>query len=440
MANNEDLQLNNNINATDDTQSKANVDNTFTKLEDEFVVYRAEDEAELTAKEKELSERILSDSKAKVMENRTSKGKVFNICCFILSVIILVVTLVYQSNTFGVHSIDELLFEGIKYRYIFYIMGAFALIMLFDSLRTHVLLYKSTKLHRPFLSYKSTAICRYYDCVTPFSFGGQPFQVFYLNSRGVKAGIASSVPLAKYMFSQVVFCVISLIMLCIGASYYGDSSQVVVIFSIISLVLCCLFLFAIIFISMSKKLAPKMIYGIIKFLHKIKIVKNPTLSFTKTMRTMLEYQRSIKFYLKSFWTSLIVLLLSIGMVVLKGCIPYLIYLFLAGGVEVPFIEIFSKFIICELATMFIPLPGGSGMAEISFTALFASLFTGDSAGFLFWALLIYRIASYYIYLLQGVIISVYDLCIGNKRNEKFKNGKLIEMQLKVKAKKYAKQK
>ncbi len=430
------LQLNKQLSQKDDaSNNKTFAEKSFAKMEDEFVVYRAEDEVQLTEKEKELSEKILSDSTEKVMENRSSKGKIFNICCFALSVIILVVTLLYQSNKFGVHDINKSLFDGIRVRYLFYIMGAFLLIMLFDSLKTHVLLYKSTKIHRPFLSYKSTAICRYYDCVTPFSFGGQPFQVFYLNSRGVKAGIASSVPLAKYMFSQVAFCIISLVMLCIGHSYYGSSSGVVITFSIISLILCFLFLFGIMFISMSKKLAPRIFMGIINFLGKIKLVKNPRVTFTKTMRTMLEYQRSIKFYIKSFWTTFIITILSVGMIVLKGCIPYFIYLLLTPGqAEATFIVIFSKFIICELATMFIPLPGGSGMAEISFTALFASLFTGGNEGFLFWAVLVYRISSYYIYLFQGVVISLYDICVGDKRNEKFKNGKLIEMQLKAKAK------
>ena len=434
MEDNKKEQLNSSVDISNDTSSETK-NQTVDQPVDEFVVYKPEDDAELTKKERELSEKLISDSAEKVMENKSSKGRLFNICCFAISVVILVAILLYQSNTFGVHDISKSIFEGIKYRYIFLIFGCFAFIMLFDSLRTHVLLYKSTKIHRPILSYKSTAICRYYDCITPFSFGGQPFQVFYLNSRGVKAGIASSVPLAKYLFAQITFCLISLIMLIVGASYYGDSSGVVVTFSIISLVISFLFLFLIVFISIDKKFMPKLIMSISKFLQKIKLVKDHKITFTKTMRSLLEHQRSIKYYLKSFWTTCFVTLLSVGMVVLKGCIPYFIYLLLIKGqAEATFFVVFCKFIICELATMFIPLPGGSGMAEISFTALFTTLFLGDNAGYLFWALLIYRIASYYIYLLQGFVISLYDIIWGDKLNEKFKKGKLIELQIKAKNK------
>ncbi len=70
------------------------------------------------------------------------------------------------------------------------------------------------------------------------------------------------------------------------------------------------------------------------------------------------------------------------------------------------------------------------MAEISFNSLFASLFL-DNSGSIFWALLIYRIATYYLYILQGFVIIVYDIAYGDKKNKKFKETKLIEMQLKA---------
>ena len=44
-------------------------------------------------------------------------------------------------------------------------------------------------------------------------------------------------------------------------------------------------------------------------------------------------------------------------------------------------------VMIEMAASFIPIPGGSGVSELSFTALFASLFT---EGTLFWALIIWR--------------------------------------------------
>lgn len=406
-----------------------NVDDDREFADSEFVVYKdSYEEQNVSQQEKELSQKILIDSTEKVLENRTSKSKIINIAFFILSIFILVGTLIYQRNKYGVSDITSL--KGVKYRYILYIFIVFVLVMLFDSLRTHILIFKATKLHRPFLSYKSTAICRYYDCITPFSFGGQPFQIFYLNSRGVKAGIASSVPLAKYMFSQISFCIISLVMLIVGVTKYNESVQVVVTLSIISLCISIFFLALIVFLSMSKRVAPRITMSFIKLLHKLKIVKNPKLTFTKIIRQLTEYRRSIIYYLKSFWTTLFTFALSILIILLKASIPYLIYCFLVPDPNVSFTLIFIKFLLCELASTYIPLPGGSGMAEISFSSLFASLFL-DSSGSLFWALLIYRIATYYLYIIQGFGIIVYDLVYGDKKNKRFVETKLIDMQLKA---------
>ena len=354
----------------------------------------------------------------KALKQKTSKGKIINLVCFGISILILVVTLLIQRETFGITDIEQIA-QVMNLKYLGYTVLAFFGIMLLDSARTYVLIRRATGTFRPSLAYKSTAICRYYDCITPFSFGGQPFQIYYLSTRGVKGGIASSVPLAKYIFSQISFCLMAFVLLIIGivkGIFTTTESQAIMPLSIVSLVLCFLFLGAIIFISVSKRLTPKVVRGLTNLGHKLKLIKNVEISFTHYMRTILEYQKSIWYYLKSFWISTLSFILSIGISFLKGLIPYMIYLCFVPDPTVLYLEVLIKFTVCELVTMFIPLPGGSGMAEISFTALFASLFQESH---IFWAMLIYRIATYYAYLLQGIIVSVYDIVLGDKRNKKY---------------------
>ena len=69
--------------------------------------------------------------------------------------------------------------------------------------------------------------------------------------------------------------------------------------------------------------------------------------------------------------------------------------------------------ICDLAVSFIPLPGGSGAAEISFLAIFTSLVPEQTA---FWALLFWRLFSYYSFIIQGFIITFVDFVRGKKSN------------------------
>ena len=66
-----------------------------------------------------------------------------------------------------------------------------------------------------------------------------------------------------------------------------------------------------------------------------------------------------------------------------------------------------------MASSFVPLPGGSGVSELSFAALFSMVFFNNAI--LTWALIIYKVMTYYIYLIQGIIVISYDKVIGDKK-------------------------
>ncbi|MBP5651770.1 MAG: flippase-like domain-containing protein, partial [Clostridia bacterium] len=161
---------------------------------------------------------------------------------------------------------------------------------------------------------------------------------------------------------------------------------------------------------------PKVVWWLISIAYKLKIVKSRELAYTNSMRSILEYQRSIKYYMKSFWTTLISFVLSIGIIALKGLIPYLIYLMFVPNPTLSYFTILILYNACELITMFSPLPGGSGVAELSFTTLFFAMFPET---YIFWAMIFFRVFTYYIYIAQGMLVHIYDIVIGNKLNDKY---------------------
>ncbi len=83
---------------------------------------------------------------------------------------------------------------------------------------------------------------------------------------------------------------------------------------------------------------------------------------------------------------------------------------LAGNM---YMKLFVMTCLVDLAASFFPLPGGTGMNEISFTAAFGTVI-GQSA-YLAWVLIFWRICSYYIYMLQGVCILSYDFAYGSRK-------------------------
>lgn len=363
--------------------------------------------------EQNVEKKVLETAIEKVKEQKSKRSKWYSIAFFIINIFIIVGILLYQLNTFGVASITDLFNGKTRFIFLLYVLLMFVVVMMLESIRTYILIYKATKISRPYLSYKASAISRYYDCITPFTSGGQPFEVYYLGKRGVRGGIATSIPLAKIMFSQLAFLIISLVVLIASPNLFGKDSVVVNSIAIISLCITLIFFSTLFFFSISKKFAPKTVMFFIKLLYKMKIIKDYRKTFNHIMRIILEYQKTIKYYVRSIWIAIISFLCSALIIVINAFIPYLIYCMFNYSIESGVLfDIVAKFIMIELASKYIPLPGGSGMAELSFSALFASLFAD---GTLFWAMLVWRFFTYFIYILQGIFILGYDLIHGNKK-------------------------
>jgi len=292
--------------------------------------------------------------------------------------------------------------------------------MFCDQIRYLMLIKQSTRKHRPFLAYKVARIGRYYDYITPLGTGGQPFQIYYLTSRGVKASSATAIPLAKYIVQQIVFAFIALFFLLGGITLLEGSftSQVgttlVSVASWIGFALNSFMVFVIILLS-SSKLGHKLVIGILKLLKKMHIVKNYDKHYNKLIKLVEEYQRTMKFFVKSPKLLISMVIFSILVLVVEYSAPFLIWC--AFGNTPSFdmwIQIMIVSLMIQLAVSFVPLPGGSGAAELSFTAMFSALMGADT----FWAMMIWRLVTYYAFVIQGLGIVVYDYLFGNRKNER----------------------
>ena len=354
----------------------------------------------------------INDAGQQVAKSKSKKKKLMNIGGFVLNIVIVVGILWYQLAHEEVASPDYLLSQGSRLWYIVLIFFCFALVMGFDAFRTNIFIKKSGNRSRPGLSYKVCSIGKYYDAVTPLSTGGQPFQVFYLNNRGLSASSALSVPMARYVVSQIGWMTCSIISVICVAMFDLAEGSVISIASYIGFALNLTVLTFTLVLSLSKKIGKKLVVKGLKLLQKMRIVKNYEKQYERVMNVVSGYQSTMSEYAKSIGTFLLIILVSILYYVVNYSIPFLTYL-MFGGTD---ISMWPKMIaltaMIELASSFIPLPGGTGMNELSFTVMFAPYFTG---GTIFWALLIWRLMSYYMYLIQGIGIIVYDYAIGNRK-------------------------
>ena len=68
------------------------------------------------------------------------------------------------------------------------------------------------------ISTKTNFIGKYYDAVTPFSTGGQPMQIYYLNSKGISGGNSSAIVLIRYIFSIMCWIILGATLMIVGSA------------------------------------------------------------------------------------------------------------------------------------------------------------------------------------------------------------------------------
>lgn len=372
------------------------------------------------ASDNDDQKRKLDEAEQTMSKQNSKKSKIINLVFFVLNIVVVGGILFYQISKEKFVSLTNVKLDIIQ---LLIAVALFVGCIVIESAGISYLLKQSVGKWRFGTAYKVTQIGKYYDNVTPMATGGQPFQITYLKSRGVPLHTSLSIPLAKYVFSQISWVIISLT--CLIISFVDKSyGTFVSIMSIIGFSLNFLILAVTIFLSVCKTVGKKLVVAVLKLLHKMKIIKNYDKQYEKITKYISDFQDVMKQYVKSPKDFIVMVTLYLAMNVFKYSIPFFVV-----GIFVPnmggeyYIQLMVMAVLVDLSSSFFPMPGGTGLNEISFTAAFGGVietfksagYITESSGILIWVLLIWRFFSYYVYLLQGVVILSYDMAIGNRK-------------------------
>lgn len=399
-------------------------------------------------------EQQLEEAEEAVKAQKSKKKKWTSLIGFVINILVVAGILTYQLLTDDSEVAPfSVLISNIRWEIFLLVIVCFAIIMFCESAKFWVLIRKTCKVNRPILSYKVTALGRYYDSITPLATGGQPFQVMYMNKRGLKGSDSLSVCMGKYVLQQITYIAFALIVMIIGITLpnEGTGATVVTATSWVGFALNAFVIFLVGFISISKKIGDKLVSGTLKLLCKMRILKNYDKHYMKVQRTVSDYQTTMKVYAKDPKTFFSIFGITVLNLFCIYSLPFLIHASFYGFHFELFGQIFVYCVMVDLASSFFPLPGGTGASELSFSVLFANLF--GIGGNLFWAMLIWRFFTYYIYIIQGLVVMAYDYFRGNKKFEwtkkkwaleeesrKFEEKELQDFELSLEKKKLKKEK
>lgn len=263
------------------------------------------------------------------------------------------------------------------------------------------------------LGFQTVMIGRYYDRITPAAVGGQPAQILNLRrTKKIPAGLTTAIPIFSMISGQITFIVIAIPCFLIGSMM--GVSPVLLATAWIGLLFFAFWPMMVIGTSISPNLTAKFINLFVKILAKIKIVKNKNETVKKVEEEVINYTENVKLIAKSPKVFGGVLLMSLFSNILISLVPF--FVLIAFGGQIGFWECFILSIAIQSAVYYVPTPGNSGVAEGTFYIVFSRL----SSGYVFWAMLVWRFFSYYIYIIMGPLIYL-SRHLEKKRKERSKD-------------------
>ena len=264
---------------------------------------------------------------------------------------------------------------------------------------------------------RTVLLGKYYDNITPAAIGGQPFQIYYMRKNSqLPKGASTSIPMFGMISGQIGFIIIAVFCFLLGSASINNAMLIGT--ACFGLIFYAFWPITVMIATFLPKATTELITLVVRFLAKIRIVKNKNAAIRRAESEVGEYAKCVREILKTKGLFAKTVILSVLFNTLISSIPF--FVLTAFGGEVDFLPCFVTTVAVTSAVYFVPTPGNAGAAEGTFYVVFSAL----SSGYVFWAMLLWRFFSYYIYIIMGPII-YFKMHLERKREQNEKAQKSL---------------
>ncbi len=339
-----------------------------------------------------------------------SKKKNFYI---IIAISLLIMTILLKRDFKGIVEV----LEGAN---IFFLMIAGIMMMIYiilEAVPFYLIFRARVEKISFYLIAKITFATQFFNAITPFSTGGQPFQIYIINKRkGISYGRITSISVQNFIVYQSALVIHGFLALLVYLFHsettllFGEKTKMLII---IGLGLNFLVIAGLSIVANSRRLSHFISINFVNFLAKIKIIKKPLEAREHTLNFLQEFHHDIEVLSKD--KKLFLITVGINLVKLSLFYSLTYILCLAIGIEnISLLSIIIASSFTMLLTSVFPIPGASGGAEIGFLMFFASIVSGSYETVL---MLIWRFFTFYLGLILGFLIFAFAFH-GNKNLNK----------------------
>lgn len=299
--------------------------------------------------------------------------------------------------------------ELLNLRWLYVCLLCLLLYWLTDGLLLHDItsyMYKRQPLWR---SAKIGIIGLYYGALTPFATGGQPMQIVYMRRTEMPTGTATCIVSVKFVVYELSLCAFYIIAMLFRGSYFFTNFNTVFWLTTLGFAINALAVVFIIMIIINRRLVEKLATGLVNLLARFRIVKKKDKVLKNLNKSIGDYRIAASSIAHNKLRAVGSFIISIINLAFFFAIPYFIYLaFGEKGLSLLDLIILQAFL--YLAVSFFPMPGAAGAAETGFYLFFSAIFINVPV---FIAMLVWRFLTYYLMLIVGSVLVVFDEVIAH---------------------------
>ncbi len=389
-----------------------------------------------TFTDKKQAKKLAAEEALKKLEDRViepPKKKKFGWLgsVFLLAVIALGIYLMLRiiwDMGMEVKSFGELI-RSSDWRFALITLAVLLTILVCDCMKYAVIMKTTTGKLNLRSSVKVAFLGKFYDNVTPFAAGGQPMQIYYLHKKGFSGGVSGAVVMIKYFAQMFCWTLVSLLLMACNTGVLanlGDGAweTLIMVGAWIGLFINMLLPLMIVLFALLPKFARAIVYFFVNIGHKIKIVKDKEKTMASAEKVVADFHAGFVIMSRKPLQFIALLLLCLVDVVLTFAFPYFIMrTFSALSSESGFtvmLSVMALNVYAAQSVTVIPTPGNAGAMEGVVTKAFSAI----AASALFWVVFTWRFAVYYIYIIIGIGLTVFEFIRGivrkcrQKREEK----------------------
>lgn len=242
----------------------------------------------------------------------------------------------------------------------------------------------------------------FFHAITPFSTGGQPYEIYRLTKDGISVLNAANVSIQNFIIYQL-----ALVFLGVFAIIYNYTfnlfpnnkvlESLVTIGFVINLLVAIILLLIILFKGMNKFFA-KLAINILSFFH---LVKDKELKLKQVTNQLNEFNEGGKLLLKNKKNFIKMFLIEFLALVILYSIPFFIIMGSNINVNMNLLTVIVASAYVMLIGSFVPIPGGTGGLEYGFIAFYGNFIIGSSLNAI---MLVWRFITYYLGMIIGMIV------------------------------------